>query len=133
MNLNNLKVGDKIAIPSMGRSFSSTVPRIDYEIFAVTRKTQSLLFVEHQDGRLRRIRIKDGKRIGDDYVYAVEATPELIAEHQSQVDELERYRQAASSLDDLMGRPLHRLALSLEQTERLADAWLEVKKMGVSA
>lgn len=130
-DLSNINVGDKIAINNTSRSFH--LPRVSKEIWTVVRKTgtQLVCTVPHQTGE-KRFRIKDGHMIGaESYLnFAEPATPEMIAQHEAQLDNLNRYRKAAEDLNSLIGKELHQLKLSTKQMEVLAAAWKLVREMG---
>lgn len=129
MNLTHLNPGDKIAIKSRDSSWRG-VPRVSHAILTITKTTATQIAAENQYGYEVRVRRDDGKKIGEEYVYAVEATPEMLAEHDKQVAELNRWRAASKATDDLIGKELHQLKLTTAQLERLSAAWAEIKAMG---
>lgn len=133
MNLTHLNPGDKIAIKSRDSNWRG-VPRVSHEILTITKTTATQIVAKNQHGYYEvRVRRDDGKKIGEDYVYAVEATPEMLAENDKQVAELNRWRAAKEATDDLIGKELHQLKLNTAQLERLAAAWAEIKAMGSEA
>jgi hypothetical protein len=99
-------------------------------MLTVTRTTATQVVTKDERGHYEvRFRIEDGKQVGTSYTYAVEVTPELLAEHTKQTEELARWRAAEKATDDLIGSPMHELKLTTDQLERLAAAWVEVKAM----
>jgi hypothetical protein len=132
MNLTHLKPGDKIATAN-NTGWRSQSPAIAYELLTITRVTDSQVIAENQYFQQSRFRRVDGKKVGDSYVFAVEATPYLLDEHAKQVAEVARWSAASKATDDLMGKHLHQLKLNTAQLERLAAAWAEVKAMGSAA
>lgn len=132
-DLSNIKPGDKLAIIShSNRYMDRGAPHVTHVIFTVERKTQTQIVLSRgpNSSEAARVRIKDACVIGKPYTKAVEATPEILAEHKAQVEALRHYRMTTSVLSDLMGKQLHQLNLSIQQIEHLAKAWEEVKAMG---
>lgn len=129
-NLSHLGPGDNLAIKNHQRwmGHESNEPRVAYKLLTVTRTTATLIEAENS-GRSLKIRKADGKLVGQDYEYAIEATPELIAEHRQQVEVFNRHQSAAIQLADLYGKERHQLNLTTEQSEALATAWESVKAM----
>lgn len=129
-SLEHLNVGDKIALRVSNHHYNSNIPKVDFQISKIARKTATQLITE----RGTRVRSKDGAVIGgNSFERFVFATPEMLAQHQQQVAELARYQKAVASVDDLINRPLHHLKLTTEQLERLSEAWAEVKAMAPAA
>lgn len=129
-DLSHIKPGDTLATGNRQRwiGHESNEPRVAYNLLPVTRTTATMIEAE-SSGRPIKIRKADGKLVGHDYTYAIEATPELIAEHRQQVTMYNRYRSAAIQLADLYGKACHQLNLTTEQSEALATAWDSVKAM----
>jgi len=130
IDLSNIKVGDKLALreKSSGWGYYS----ISHRILVVDRITATqVLCVNEQGGSGEwRFRKSDGKEIGENYSHAELATDELLSSVNEQRSRLARHLAARRKLNDLEGKHLHQLDLTLEQTEALANAWLEVKAMG---
>ena len=133
VDLTNIKVGDKLAIRVKGSSWSKFP--ISHHILVVDRETdtQVVCVSERNGGGEWRFRKLDGKQIGEDYSHAELATDELIAKIHEQYALSQRDSVARRALSDLEGKPLHKLDLTLEQTEALAKAWTEIKAMKVAA
>jgi predicted DNA-binding transcriptional regulator len=90
MNLIHLKPGDKIAIPIHARS----QPHVQHEVLTITRTTATQIVAETRHGLVFRSLRADGRLVCD-HVYAVEATPELLAEHKKEVAALERWLRSS--------------------------------------
>lgn len=130
-NLTHLKTGDKIAIQRIG--FSSHVPRVGCWILTISKITPKQIVAGHPGKQQFRFLRETGKKVGEDYVYAVEATPEILAKHDQQLAELNRWTEAQRATFDLIDKDLHQLNLSTDQLERLAAAWAEIKAMAAKA
>lgn len=130
MNLTHIKVGDLIAIPAYNRSFGST-PHVGHEIYRVIKRTatQAEAVKNELGGSGIRIRVADGKVIGEDYIRAVEATTELIAQHKTQADIRRRHIESECKLEDLV-LALTRRKLTTDQLEALAASWDQIKAIG---
>ena len=128
--LTHIQVGDLIAETNKERNWGDAPP-ITQHLYRVTKRTptQAEAVNVHHKHLTIRVRVSDGKIIGTDYSTAVFATPEIIAQHNAQVAALNRWREARSRLQDLEGRYLHQLRLTVEQMEVLAEAWERVKSM----
>ena len=131
-DLSHLKVGDTIAIPNTERNWRSNTPPITHRLYRVTKRTptQAEAVNVHDEHRVVRVRVSDGKQIGKNYSRAVAATPDIIAQHNTEVAALNRWNKARARLGDLEGTQLRRHDLTIEQMEVLADAWDRVKAMG---
>lgn len=125
----HLQPGDHIAVAVSGRVWPSHTPQITHRIYRVTKRTptQAEAVNIHGDSHSIRVRASDGKVIGEDYVRATIATPELIEQHHQQVALRDRWYATNNRLDDLTEVNLRKL--TLEQREALADAWERVKAM----
>ncbi len=119
--------GDTLAI----RQTKSWSAGADYLLLLVVRCTDTQVICTNKNTHAGewRFRRKDGKRIGEHYQYAEIATPELIAKIQHQAELAARNLAARQQLNDLEGKHLHQLKLTLEQTEALAMAWTAIKAM----
>lgn len=73
-NLKNVKQGDMLAFPVRTNGYM-TGPRATLKLVKVERVTATQLACANGTN----VRISDGKVIGKDYTYAVEATPEVRA------------------------------------------------------
>ena len=89
-DLTHLKPGDKIAINNRGNSFRSHIPNVSYELFTITRTTETQIVAKNKNGNEARFRRKDGAQVGENYINAVEATPDLLEDYKAQVSELKR-------------------------------------------
>lgn len=133
-DLTHLKPGDKIAVQNKISGWQ-VGPVISQRVYRVTSTTETQAKASNINtgdtsmGSLR-FRLSDGKVIGRDYTYAIEATPAMLKEHAAQVAERKRWNAARKATDDLIGKELHQLNLTTAQLERLAAAWAEVKAMG---
>jgi hypothetical protein len=129
-NLTHIKPGDKLALRNSS-TWGATATT--YAMLTVLRTTATQAVATY-DGRPSspelRIRLSDGRVIGKDYTRAVEATPYLLAQHSAETSMLKRRREAVKALETLIDKPMHRLNLTVEQMERLAAAWAEIKAMG---
>ena len=128
-DLTHLKPGDKIAINNRGNILRSHIPNVSYELFTITRTTETQIVAKNKNGYEARFRRKDGAQVGENYVNAVEATSDLLKENNAQVAELKRWRAARDATDSLIGKELHQLKLTTDQLERLAIAWAEIQAM----
>ena len=125
----DLKPGDLIAVPNDERPWAG-IPVVSHRLYRVTRRTAAQAEAESIDThRTIRVRVKDGKVIGKDYTRAVVATPQIVEEHNDQVRTLKRWLDATKRLEDLDGKNIRRLGLSIEQMDALADAWDQIKGM----
>lgn len=128
MSLTHIKVGDLIAIPVSNRSFVNT-PHVNHEIYRVIKRTATQAEIAKNDfrGSSIRIRVADGKVIGGrDYIRALEATPELIAQHKAQTEIRRRHIVSTRNLEDLR-LALDRRTLTTAQIEALAAAWEHIQ------
>lgn len=130
-DLTRLQPGDLIAIPNRNRDWTNK-PTIRHHIYRISKRTttQAEATNIHATHMSVKVRVSDGKLVGQNYVYAIEATPDLMAQHNKEVAALKRHNAARDRLSDLGGKHLHQLKLSAEQMEVLADAWERVKAMG---
>lgn len=128
-DLTHIKVGDKLALKELGSRTNCFA--VDHRILVVSRltATQACCVDVRGFGGEWRFRLSDGKEIGEGYSHAEIATPQILAKNEAQLDAANRLRSAESDLSDLFDKCAHQLKLSLEQTEALAKAWLEVKAM----
>ena len=126
IDLNHVKVGDTLAIAEHNR-WQGTSHRI-LTVDRITATQVCCCSAENGCGEWR-FRKSDGKQIGKDYIYAQIGTPELIAKVKAQVELSRRTSVARGMLDDLEGKYIHQLKLSLEQLEALAMAWTAIKAM----
>lgn len=129
-NLDEVKVGDKLALRKKGSSWSNEFA-VTNRILVVSRITKTQVLCRGASGGTHewRFRKSDGKEIGEDYSYAEIATDELIAENTAQHARAARDNAARAALSDLDGRYIYQLGLTLEQKEALAKAWVEIKAM----
>lgn len=128
--LTHLNVGDYVATAGEREALSSFRPQITNHIWQIQKKTATQMTCQIVGGtREIRVRIIDGKIIGQNYRNAIEATPEIIAARNEQVRERNRYIKAESDLEDLIGKGLHLLKLNTAQIEALAEAWTKIKEM----
>jgi hypothetical protein len=133
MNLNHIKPGDKLAVPE--RIGWVIDPRMTHVILTVQRTTATQAIATRDDrpnSREVRVRLEDGRVIGENYIRAEAATAEMIAQHMEQMENLRRWRKAKEITQDLTGMPLHKLGLTTPQLERLAAARVEVKAVSMS-
>lgn len=135
-DLTNIKVGDKLAMnkePSWpGRA------RIDHRILVVDKLTPTQVTCK-EDGNLVgghirawKFNRKTGRPVGGAASFfdrAFIATDEILLKHAEQVEYAARLWSAEADLQDLFNKHPNQLKLSLEQTEALAKAWLEVKAL----
>ncbi len=130
-NLTRIQPGDLIAASNTARNWGCA-PSISHILYRVTKRTptQAEAVNVHHERLTIRVRVSDGKIIGVDYIKAVVATPEIIAQHNAQVEARNRWIKAKRRLEDLEGTRLAQLGLTVEQMEVLADAWERVKAMG---
>ena len=130
-NLVNIQPGDLIAASNTARTWGKA-PAIQHLLYRVTKRTptQAEAVNVHNELFKIRVRVSDGKIIGEDYYRkAVVATPEIIAQHNAEVAARNRRIKAQRRLEDLDTR-MAKLGLTVEQMEVLADAWERVKAMG---
>ena len=129
-SLEHLQAGDKIAVRAEG-GIASYIPSVDFIIYEVARKTATQIVTTNGT----RFLSKNGRPVGGSlFKCCIQATPEMLAKHEQQLAIRARYRKAAAAIDDLINRPLNRLKLSMDQIERLAEVWSEVKSsLGVTA
>lgn len=128
-DLTHLKPGDKIAFSSRANSWRSHIPLVSHELFTITKTTPTQIAAKNEHGHEARVRRSDGALIGGRYSGAIEATPDLIAEHEEQVSMHTRWNEAQKATDSLIGKELHQLKLTTDQLERLAIAWAEIQAM----
>ena len=130
-DLSHLKAGGMIAIDNKDRNWGSA-PYITRRLYRVTKRTptQAEAVNGHHEHLTIRVLVSGGKVIGDKWVCAIVATPEIIERHNAEVAARNRWNKARARLGDLVGTHLHQLNLSVEQMEVLADAWGRVKAMG---
>jgi hypothetical protein len=124
-NLSHINPGSKLAIPTDLWRAPRYLPIVSHRIITVGRKTETQLISSCEDIR---VRIKDGSVVGEEY-YAIEATPEIIAQRIAQIAKIDRYHMALKELVGLIGKSLTHLNLSTDQIEHLAKAWKEVQAM----
>lgn len=122
INLDHIKVGDKLALRNKNVSWDKFA--ITHRILLVDRVTATQVSA----GNVR-FRKADGKVLGEDYVYTEEVTDGMIAMLAEQHSRRSRDQAARALLNDLEGKHLHQLHLTLEQTEALARAWTDIKAM----
>lgn len=126
--LTNIKVGDLLAVRNTGNRWNKYSPK--HKLLIVERITATQVCCRADTGLGEfRFRKSDGKQVGESYTYAEIATPELIDGVRSDAAKMERNMAARAKLNDLEGKHLHQLKLTLEQTEALAAAWTEIKAM----
>jgi len=129
-DLTHIKPGDKIAVFSSAIGWAN-LPKVSRDIATVLRvtKTQAVCtFDTRKDGEFR-VRLHDGRQLGMCMPDFVQATPEILAEHEAQKAEVRRYRAAANQLNSLIGKSLSNLELTTAQLEKLASAWIDVQAM----
>ena len=100
-----------------------------YQVLEVTKVTATQLVCGPCGNLTKRFRREDGGEVGQHFRYAVEATPEILAEYDAQLQVKRRWQKATETLDTLIDKPLHKLGLDTDQLEKLAEAWVEVQKM----
>ena len=127
----NIQPGDLIAASNTARNWRNA-PSISHILYRVTKRTptQAEAVNVHNERLTIRVRVSDGKILGQDHRKVVFATPEIVAQHNAEVAARNRWGEAANRLRDLDGSSLIRLGLTVEQMEVLADAWERVKAMG---
>lgn len=130
IDLTHIKSGDHLAIRQKYGVSDAT-----HRLLVVERTTAEQVVCRDADGEAGEWRFlkSTGKQIGEQYRYAEIATPELVAEVRKAQATQARLRAARLSLDDLEGKHLHQLKLSVEQVEALAKAWTDIKAMGTAA
>lgn len=134
-DLTHLQPGDIIAIPDNERSWIDP-PKIRHRLYRVTKRTPTqaqAANIHCPEGPTIRVHIGNGRLVGESYTYAMQATPEVIAQHEQEVAARRRWSAVRSRLMDLQGKHLHQLKLNTEQMEVLAEAWERVKAMGQPA
>lgn len=130
MNLEHIKVDDVIAVPASNIRWDRRTPPVEHEIYRVTKRTATQAEAVRLHGSITiRIRVADGKVIGQDYTRAIKATPELVARHEAQIEHRQRHLTAERALDDLEHALAHR-TLTTVQLEALAEVWEQVQTMG---
>lgn len=128
--LTHLNIGDYVATTGERDGLSSFRPQVTHNLWQIQKKTTTQMTCQIVGGtREIKVRIADGKIIGQNYRNAIEATPEIIAARNEQARERNRYIKAERDLDDLIGKGLHLLNLSTAQIEALAAAWVKIKAM----
>lgn len=127
-DLTNIKVGDLLAVRDTSNRWNRHSPKHKLLIVERTTATQVCCRPETSRGEFR-FRKSDGRQIGKIYAYAEIATPELIDEVRADIARMSRDMAARAQLNDLAGKELHQLNLTLEQTEALAMAWTAIKAM----
>lgn len=129
VDLTKIKVGDMLAVRVTNPQWNQHTPR--HKLLVVERITAAQVCCRDERGGSAewRFRKADGKQIGESYTFAEIATPELIEEVRAAFARTRRLMGARAKLNDLDGARLHRLNLTLEQTEALAKAWTEIKAM----
>lgn len=132
-NLENIKVGDMLAVREKGNSWREYAPT--HKILIVDRITATQVCCSNEQGGSGewRFRKSDGKQIGESCSYAEIPTQELLDKVQATTKLQARNQAARLQLMDLAGKELHQLKLTLEQTEALAVAWTAVKAMKPAA
>lgn len=128
--LTHIKPGDTIATANRHHAFGVNVPRVNHQLWLVTKRTATQIVAENDNQELR-ARASDGKVVGETWAYAIEATPELIAKTENEQALLNRYYEASHACDELF-QPSHRLNLTVPQLEALAKAWAKIKAMAPS-
>ena len=131
-DLSNIKVGDLLAVRDKSHRWNQYGPK--HKLLIVERITAAQVCCRTESGLGEyRFRKSDGKQVGDSYNGAEVATPELIEEVRADAARMSRDMAARAQLNDLAGKELHQLKLTLEQTEALAKAWTEIKAMKPAA
>lgn len=128
VDLSHIKVGDKLALSERNR-WQEHAPTHRLLIVERVTATQVCCLNAHGGGGEWRFRKSDGKQIGENYRYAEIVTPDLAADIDAKQNAYLRDRAARNLLNDLEGKHLHQLKLTLEQTEALAMAWTAIKAM----
>jgi len=130
-NLVNIQPGDLVADNTSVRTWGNA-PAIKHVLYRVTKRTptQAEAVNVHNERLTIRVRVSDGKILGQDHRKVVFATPEIVAQHNAEVAARNRWNETANRLRDLDGSSRIRLGLTVEQMEVLADAWERVKAMG---
>ena len=123
-DLTHIKFGDKLAIPRPGPRWGiARGPRVTSNILVVNRVTATQIVCEI--GRTEvRIRRKDGLLIGkDSYILAIEATDEIIAQHNTEVEAFNRWQAAVNRCDDILKIFSATLSMPVETMEAIAHAY----------
>lgn len=123
MRLDQLKIGDKVAIPIIAHGFSN-VPRPRYQIATIAKETDT----QFTTATGHRFRKADGFLIGGNRFSPVEvATDELIAETERLKSLHDRTVSAVSAMYKMKDE-LDRRSLSLEQMEAIVAAYKQIKE-----
>lgn len=134
-NLSHLKVGDKIARLALERGWDASMasPVMTHVICVITGRTKSRLKFKSHAGLEEAIRVDDGLQIGSSgdirRVYFIEATPEMLEQHQAERLKIQRYRAAHKQTKSLIEKSHRQLNLTTEQLEALGKAWAEIQAM----
>lgn len=132
-SLEDIRVEDLVAITNHF-IFHGGCPKVDFTLFKVisrTAKQAKIARVAAPDSELS-IRLSDGKVLGESYARVIRATPEMVAEHKEQLQQLQRWGKALNRLRKLDYGNTNIRKLNTEQLEVLADAWEKVQAMAPS-
>lgn len=129
VDLTHIKTGDMLALAEPNRGFGDF--RVTHRLLIVDRTTNNQVVCRDEAGFSGewRFRKSDGKQVGQDYSHAELGTPELIARVRAQREVAKRASTARFALNDLEGKHLHQLNLTIGQLEALAMAWTAIKAM----
>lgn len=129
-SIQNIKVGDSIAISMGNNRWDNNVPYVTMRILTVVSigKAQATC-KSNEIAPPTRIRLSDGKVLGEKFAYAELATDEILLKNKRERELLARYREANIAISDLINVPLHKLKLSVPQMEALGKAWQALKLM----
>jgi hypothetical protein len=130
-DLSHLTIGQTVALRIRDSRSLPGRPRLAHRLLVITKETATTFEAQHS-GRTIKVRKKDGKVLGQDYEYIIEATPEIIDDYHATAALITRDQAAQHACADLIDRPLHQLKLSTEQLEALAKAWTEIKAMATT-
>lgn len=127
--MNEINVGDRFFRPTRERGFHTPyLPR--HELYQVTRVTKAQFEVSGSRGRLMFWK-KDLSPVGGSHFDRLQpATAEIIDQYAQEMGAYNRYRIHMKALGSLLARPVHTLRLTLEEAEKLAAVWKELRPQG---
>lgn len=125
MTITNTTPGFRLAVKKPARSWGPA-PAITYLIYEVKRATptQVIAVNMHNTAQEIRVRISDGRIIdsGSYSNHAIDITPEIMAQHETEVATYRRWTEACKRLNAVEDAITKR-RLTIEQMEAIATAY----------
>ena len=125
MPITNTTPGFRLAVKTPARSWSP-VPTITHMIYEVKRATPTQVIAGnmHDAAREIRVRISDGRILEDKPLlrYAIDITPEIMAQHETEVAAYRRWKAAYKRINAVEDAITKR-RLTVEQMEAIATAY----------